>query len=60
MAALAWCTDQGCGAVTTTPAIPVRTLSDVLRDIMIEIALRQKDPADRDAMLVILEKDGWL
>lgn len=46
--------------MTTTPAIPVRTLSDVLRDIMIEIALRQKDPADRDAMLVILEKDGWL
>lgn len=39
---------------------PARTLSDVLRDIMIEIALRQKDPADRDAMLAILVKDGWL
>lgn len=40
--------------------LPVRTLSDVLRDIMIEIALRQTDPAERDAMLAILVKDGWL
>lgn len=40
--------------------LPARTISDVLRDIMIEIAMNQKDPADRDAMLAILEKDGWL
>lgn len=46
--------------MTDMPTPPARTLSDVLRDIMIEIALNQTDPADRDAMLAILEKDGWL
>lgn len=46
--------------MTAMPATPARTLSDVLRDIMIEIALNQTDPADRDAMLAILVKDGWL
>lgn len=46
--------------MTAMPATPARTISDVLRDIMIEIALRQTDPADRDAMLAILEKDGWI
>lgn len=46
--------------MTALSAPPARTLSDVLRDIMIEIARNQKDHADRDAMLAILEKDGWL
>ena len=46
--------------MTAMSTIPARTLSDVLRDIMIEIARNQKDPADRDVMLAILEKDGWL
>ena len=32
-----------------------------LRALLLHIlALRQPDPADRDAMLEILRKDGWL
>lgn len=36
------------------------TLSDTLLRIMVEIALKQDDPAEREAMLEILRKDGWL
>lgn len=46
--------------MTAMSTPPARTLSDVLRDIMIEIALRQTDPAERDAMLEIMRKDGWI
>lgn len=46
--------------MSAMPATPARTLSDTLRDVLIAIALNQSDPADRDAMLAILEKDGWL
>lgn len=35
-------------------------LSETLRDIMLQIALSQPDKADRDAMLEIMRKDGWL
>lgn len=35
-------------------------LSETLRDIMLVIALAQPDPADRDAMLAIMRKDGFL
>lgn len=31
-----------------------------LLDLLVRIALAQRDPADRDAMLEILRKDGWL
>jgi len=43
------------------PAIPAQeTLGDTLLRILIEIANRQSNPADREAMLDILRKDGWL
>ena len=35
-------------------------LRALLLHILIDLALRQPDPADRDAMLEILRKDGWL
>lgn len=37
-----------------------RTLGEVLRDVLIAIANNQTDPAEREAMLAILKKDGWL
>ena len=37
-----------------------RPLSETLLDVLIAIALNQSDPADRDAMLAILRRDGWL
>lgn len=39
---------------------PERSLSEVLRDVLIAIANNQTDPAEREAMLEILRKDGWL
>lgn len=42
-----------------TQPVP-ETLGDTLLRIMVEIALRQPDPRERDAMLEILRKDGWL
>lgn len=38
----------------------VKSLSDTLLDVLLAIALNQSDPADRDAMLAILLRDGWL
>jgi hypothetical protein len=44
-----------------TPIIPQpETLSDTLRRVLIDIANRQPDPVEREAMLSILKKDGWL
>lgn len=37
-----------------------RSLSEVLLAVLVEIAMRQDDPAERDAMLQILRNDGWL
>jgi hypothetical protein len=39
---------------------PERTIADVCRDIMLEIALAQPDPDDREAMLRVMRDDGWL
>jgi hypothetical protein len=47
--------------VVNTPIIPQpETLSDTLRRVLIDIANRQPDPVEREAMLSILKKDGWL
>ena len=35
-------------------------LSTILTRVMLEIALRQPDPADRAAMIDIMRHDGWL
>lgn len=35
-------------------------LRGVLLRVLVELALRQPDKSDRDAMLEILRKDGWL
>jgi len=32
----------------------------LLLRVLVDLALRQPNPADRDAMLEILRKDGWL
>ena len=45
-----------CAAVTARN----ETLSELLLRVMLDLAMRQRDPADRDAMLAILKKDGWL
>lgn len=37
-----------------------RPLSVLLLGILIDLALRQPDPVERNAMLGILRKDGWL
>lgn len=37
-----------------------KDLSEILRGIMLDIAMLQPDPAERDAMLEIMRKDGWL
>lgn len=36
------------------------TLGETLLRVLVDLALRQPDPADRAAMLDILKKDGWL
>ena len=36
------------------------TLGETLLRVLIDLALRQPDPADRAAMIDILKKDGWL
>lgn len=43
-----------------TPIPGDKPLGAVLLDVMLAIALNQKDPAEREAMLAILRKDGWL
>lgn len=40
----------------TTP----EPLGDTLLRVLVAIALKQPDPRERDAMLDILRKDGWL
>ena len=37
-----------------------RTLSEILTEIMLAIALAQSDPKEREAMLAIMRNDGWL
>lgn len=39
---------------------PERTLADTCRDVLVRIALSQPDKAERDAMIEIMRKDGWL
>ena len=36
------------------------SLGAVLLRVLIDLALRQPDPVEREAMLEILRKDGWL
>ena len=36
------------------------TLGDTLLRVMLAIAAKQPDPKERQAMLDILKKDGWL
>lgn len=36
------------------------TLGETLLRVLVDIANRQPDPAERAAMLDILKKDGWL
>lgn len=36
------------------------TFRDRLQSALMLIAMRQTDPADRNAMLQIMRKDGWL
>lgn len=36
------------------------TISELLLRVLIDLAMRQPDPAERAAMLDILRKDGWL
>jgi hypothetical protein len=36
------------------------SLHDTLLRVLVDLALRQPDPADRAAMIAILKKDGWL
>lgn len=38
----------------------MKPLSEILRDIMLAIALNQPDPKEREAMLDIMRRDGWL
>ncbi len=42
------------------PTSHTADLREVLRDVLISIAKKQEDPAEREAMLEILRKDGWL
>lgn len=35
-------------------------LTDTLTRVMLQIALDQPDPREREAMLDIMRKDGWL
>lgn len=48
------------GRIMDPAPTPERSLGDVLRDVLIAIANNQTDPAEREAMLEILRKDGWL
>lgn len=38
----------------------LRRLGDTCRDVMLQIALHQSDPAERRAMLEIMHRDGLL
>ena len=38
----------------------VQSLSALLLCVLIALAMIQRDPADRDAMLAVLRADGWL
>lgn len=58
LAAVAGLSDQGAGSMNTP--LPRETLSDTLLRILVAIALKQPDPAERQAMIDILKKDGWL
>lgn len=43
-----------------TPGNQPETLGDVLLRVLIDLAMRQPDPAERAAMIQILRQDGWL
>lgn len=37
-----------------------RLIGDVFAAVLFDIAMKQDDPAERDAMLAIMRADGWL
>lgn len=37
-----------------------RPIGDVFAEVLFAIAMKQDDPAERDAMLAIMRADGWL
>lgn len=43
------------------PSVPDKNpLGALLLRVLIDLAMRQPDPADRAAMLEVLKQDGWL
>ncbi len=38
----------------------IQPFSALLLRVMVAIALNQREAADRDAMIAILRKDGWI
>lgn len=37
-----------------------RPIGDVFAEVLFDIAMKQDDPAEREAMLAIMRADGWL